>query len=310
MATTPRPFVFVIMPFLVEFDDVYHVAIKDACERADTYCERLDEQIFDERMLDRIYNQIAKADILVADMTGRNQNVFYEVGYAHALGKRVILITRDAEDIPFDLKHHYHLVYGGNIGQLRSELEKRLRWYVEHPSEETLDELGDLQFSVSGVPLSAELDVELTPSHHYEQNGGGRFPFHSATQYVPLQIAAHNRASKRIRTISFNPLLITPARFASSGLKREGVQSIFDTIRMSHEQCGHRPLTTCVVEPGGWSSIELELYPRPWIKDNETFPVVLRVLSEGPPMDFPFRVSVKIPKEEDESNKAIDSDKK
>jgi hypothetical protein len=60
------------MPFDKSFDDIYKFGIKAACEEAGAYCERVDEQIFLESMLERIYNQIAKADIIVADMTGRN----------------------------------------------------------------------------------------------------------------------------------------------------------------------------------------------------------------------------------------------
>jgi hypothetical protein len=115
-STAPKPFVFVLMPFGPEFDDVYQLGIKAACQEAGTYCERLDEQIFHENMLERIYNQISKADILVADMSGRNPNVFYEVGYAHALGKRVILLTNSSEDIPFDLKQYQHIVYANIVG--------------------------------------------------------------------------------------------------------------------------------------------------------------------------------------------------
>ncbi len=99
----PKPFVFVLMPFKPEFDDIYRYGIKEACEKAGTYAERVDEQIFQGSILDRIYNQIAKADIIIADMTGRNENVFYEAGYAHALGKPTILLTQHIDDIPFDL---------------------------------------------------------------------------------------------------------------------------------------------------------------------------------------------------------------
>jgi hypothetical protein len=70
-------------------------------------------------------------------MTGRNPNVFYEVGYAHALGKTVIL-TKDASDIPFDLKYRYHLAYD-SINALRDELQKRVRYYLKHSTEASSD---------------------------------------------------------------------------------------------------------------------------------------------------------------------------
>jgi nucleoside 2-deoxyribosyltransferase len=113
--STVKPFCFVLMPFDSAFDDIYTFGIKGACEELEYYAERVDEQIFDGTILDRIYNQISKADVIVADMSGRNANVFYEVGYAHALGKRTILLTNNANDIPFDLKHFPHIVYNNNI---------------------------------------------------------------------------------------------------------------------------------------------------------------------------------------------------
>ena len=109
--TAPKPFVFVLMPFADEFNDVYQLGIKAACQEANAYCERVDEQHFQERILDRIYNQIAKADILIADMTGKNANVFYEVSYAHGIGKSVILLTKSSDDIPFHFKHFPHIIY-------------------------------------------------------------------------------------------------------------------------------------------------------------------------------------------------------
>ena len=62
-------------------------------------------------------------------MTGRNPNVFYEVGYAHALQKEVILLTQDADDIPFDLRVHNHIVYEGKIMRLQELLRKRLTFW-------------------------------------------------------------------------------------------------------------------------------------------------------------------------------------
>jgi len=129
-STLPKPFVFVLMPFDKDFDDIYKFGIKGAAEDVGAYAERLDEQLFVEGMLDRIFNQISKSDVLIADMTGRNPNVFYEVGYAHALGKIVLLLTKDSKDIPFDLTHRQHIIYGGSIERLRSELAECLKWAI------------------------------------------------------------------------------------------------------------------------------------------------------------------------------------
>lgn len=117
-----------LMPFDREFDDVYHIGIKEGAAAAGVHAERLDEQIFTEGMLERIFQQIGIADVIIADMSRRNANVFYEVGFAHAKDKLCILITENAEDIPFDLKHKRHIVYGDSLSYLRSELQRALEW--------------------------------------------------------------------------------------------------------------------------------------------------------------------------------------
>jgi hypothetical protein len=117
------------MPFDAAFDDVYKLGIKGAVAQFDgVVAERVDEQIYREGILERIYRQIEVADIIIADMTGQSPNVFYEVGYAHAKGKLCILLTSNANDIPFDLKHQRHIVYSKSIVTLRRELEKELNW--------------------------------------------------------------------------------------------------------------------------------------------------------------------------------------
>ena len=128
MTTEDEFFAFVLMPFDKAFDDIYKLGIKETATALGILAERVDEQIFTEGILERIYRQIELADVVVADMTGQNPNVFYEVGYAHAKGKLCILLTQKAEDIPFDLKHHRHIVYGSSIGQLRTQLAEEMAW--------------------------------------------------------------------------------------------------------------------------------------------------------------------------------------
>ena len=98
-------FTFVLMPFDHTFDDLYRFGIKEPAGSVGVNAERVDEQLFREGILERIYREIYLADIIVAEMTGQNPSVFYEVGYAHGSGKLCILSTASADDIPFDLKH-------------------------------------------------------------------------------------------------------------------------------------------------------------------------------------------------------------
>lgn len=166
--TRPKPFCFVLMPFDDKFNDIYTLGIKDACDVAGAYCERVDEQIFKERILDRIFNQIAKADIVIADMTDKNANVFYEVGYAHAIGKTTILLTQNSDDIPFDLKHFPHIIYNNKITELKSELSKRVKWFIDNPSVKVEEKLAieiyskEINLSKNDVEIIAEkTNVEL-----------------------------------------------------------------------------------------------------------------------------------------------------
>ena len=121
-------FAFVVMPFLPEFDDIYKFGIKEPAAELGIIAERVDEQIYTEGILERIYRQIEVADIIIADMSAMNSNVFYEVGYAHGKEKLCILLTKDAKDIPFDLKHKRHIVYNGAIKELKQSLLKELEW--------------------------------------------------------------------------------------------------------------------------------------------------------------------------------------
>jgi hypothetical protein len=67
---------------------------------------RADADIFGTgKIIDQIWDGINAAKVLVAELTSRNPNVFYELGLAHALDKPVVLISSNEDDVPFDLKH-------------------------------------------------------------------------------------------------------------------------------------------------------------------------------------------------------------
>lgn len=176
------------MPFDKKFDDIYQLGIKQACEDSGAYCERVDEQIFQERILDRIFNQISKADIIVADMTNRNPNVFYEVGYAHALGKPTILLTSNSEDIPFDLKHFPHIIYNNKITTVKAELSKRIDWLIKNSTA---------QISEGKIPIDIYLgDKDLSKGDVIYETPKGSIPHPKLT--------IHNNSSQTLEPGSFH----------------------------------------------------------------------------------------------------------
>ena len=153
MTADTETFAFVLMPFAAEFDDVYRLGIKEPAAELDIRHERVDEQIYAEGILERIYRQIDVADIIIADMSGQNANVFYEVGYAHAKEKLCLLLTRDAADIPFDLKHKRHIVYGRSIQTLRERLKDDLKW-----AKTEIDNIRKSRIRVSTKSITGDLD--------------------------------------------------------------------------------------------------------------------------------------------------------
>ena len=103
-SSAAKPRCFVIMPFATEFDSVYEV-IRQTVVMHDYECIRADRRYLVGSITEDINEQIRQADLVVADLTGKNPNVFYEVGYAAALQKPVIQIAQSVENLPFDVRH-------------------------------------------------------------------------------------------------------------------------------------------------------------------------------------------------------------
>lgn len=103
----------VMMPFTAPLQPVYE-AIKVVCSMWNMRCLRADDIWDHSVVIQDIFSLIYRAQIVVCDFTGKNPNVFYEAGIAHTLGKHVVPITQNAEDIPFDLRHHRYIHYLNN----------------------------------------------------------------------------------------------------------------------------------------------------------------------------------------------------
>jgi hypothetical protein len=97
---------FVMQPFAAPLGDYYEKIYKAAIEKAGLRAIRADAEIFATgKIMDQVWQGINAAKVLVAELTTRNPNVFYELGLAHALRKPVVLVSAREEDVPFDLQH-------------------------------------------------------------------------------------------------------------------------------------------------------------------------------------------------------------
>jgi hypothetical protein len=284
---TPKPFAFVLMPFSDPFRDTYLLGIKPACEEAGYYCERLDEQIFEETMLERIYNQIAKADLIVADLTERNPNVFYETGYAHALGRRVILLTRNSEDIPFDLKHHFHIVYSEGITDLKHRLRERAAYYASHPGSSTRNPFDQISLLLNGqlVDWSSERIAFSAPARWLN-------PGDEATQAVSIDAAFHLLDTAVDTELDIDVRLITRADFPRSGWEiSRGSSQIYTSITMPDGCVMHKPLSAVRVSLGDPDKTVFDLYPDENVSAPTLYPMTLRLISSGLRRDLHLEVN-------------------
>jgi hypothetical protein len=120
----------VMIPFSAEFENVYG-CINDACYDTGRSCHKADDFWHDSAIIQDIFELIFRSSIVIVDFTGKNPNVFYEAGIAHALGKTVIPITQNSGDIPFDLKHHRCIIYSTDregLKKLKRELVLKLNF--------------------------------------------------------------------------------------------------------------------------------------------------------------------------------------
>ena len=125
---TGEGIVFCAMPFGNQFDPVFFDLICPAVTQAELTILRADQEATLQAIDRRIQEGIRRADIMIADITGQNPNVMYEVGVAHALGKQTLLIRHDSLVIPFDIRYHEYMDYSMDQAEEFSlRLAKRLR---------------------------------------------------------------------------------------------------------------------------------------------------------------------------------------
>jgi hypothetical protein len=218
------------------------------------------QQIFTESILERIYNQIAKADIIVSDMTGQNSNVFYETGYAHALGKCTILLTKRADDIPFDLKHAPHIVYGDSIAGLKSDLRARVKYFIDHPDKRQLADPQALEFYLKGTNIARNPHPNVIGVDHDPKLGW------------TISFDIHNPGDRAIDISGMKFGFVFPAGLGEPIYKGQ------EFVRLPGDEYMHKAqMMHLVLLPKDWFHVPIQVF-------NKTIAEFVRPTGGGPPI--------------------------
>jgi hypothetical protein len=127
---------FIVMPFSQEWSADVHRIVARACEAAGVRPMRGDDLFTPTDILEDIWQSINAADFVTADITGRNPNVLYELGIAHTLAKPVLILSRDAVDIPIDLATRRVILYGQKADAWREDLARMISEAIAKVVEE------------------------------------------------------------------------------------------------------------------------------------------------------------------------------
>ncbi len=106
-----RTDLFMLMPFSDDLLPVYEGHIRKVVSKMSLIISRADDFFTSHEIMKDIWRSLVGTTAVIADCTHRNPNVFYEIGIAHTLGKPLILITQNKDDVPFDLRAIRYIEY-------------------------------------------------------------------------------------------------------------------------------------------------------------------------------------------------------
>lgn len=124
-----RPKAFVVMEFKEPYSHLYDEVIRPVAEEQELDAYRVSEVYGPGIILQDIIQGIAQARVVIAEITPPNPNVFYELGYSHALKKPVILLAERGKQLPFDISG-YRVIFYDNTIHGKKDVEDNLRRHL------------------------------------------------------------------------------------------------------------------------------------------------------------------------------------
>lgn len=176
------PKAFVIMPFATELDFVHRV-IEQTVESYGIECTRADQIAVSRPVMEDVKGQIAGADLVIVDFTGKNPNVYYEAGLADAWKKDWIVVVQSSDDMTFDVRHIRSIRYTNTMGadhKLADDLRAALEalGYSRRPRDgrKLTSERGehDSNGQNQGIGTEADTDAGRRGDSRHDHRRGAR----------------------------------------------------------------------------------------------------------------------------------------
>lgn len=211
---------FILMPFQEPFDSYYPAIFKPSLEEAGYEVSRADDLLTPSPIMLDIQRSILEADLVLCEMSGKNPNVFYELGLAHASGKPAILVSHKEEDIPFDLRHVRVILYDYSKAGWEEKLRRDIKTAVKAVEES--DRIWPpplIAYKDSSAPIrsiSSEIKFNLQEIDKFLSH-----------EYVVEDGVIHSRGQKNVY---FNYITCMISVFESSTVQ-EAISSLDDKLR-------------------------------------------------------------------------------
>ena len=278
---------FVIMPFHSLFQTEYEKVIKRAAASVGLRCDRGDEIYAHQSIVQDVWKSIRQARVIVAELSGLNPNVMYEVGLAHAVGKPIVLLTREQDGVPFNLRELRFIYYDPNNpfwGQdLETELTKILRKVLDTPT--LADHLAGITLNVNWPQTPDKLLPSPPVTAEYDFSGSW------FTTWLSIRKGREHRAVLVIPPQTGRDLTAT----VTVQFERENQRTIIEetmTGRATGRQLNLTAVTYTYVERGSSISYSLDNFDLEISEDKErmageaklrhgTRPVVFKRVTDG-----------------------------
>ena len=142
-------------------DQLFNHIIKPVCEQCGFNAVRIDHENTQDSITHGILDCLDKYDLVIADLTGHNPNVFFEIGYRTSKGKPIIHLKRKGERIPFDISSirtfEYDLTDLDIVAETRERLEKAISSFVYEDNIDDEDDVENADGSSKIVPVLNEI---------------------------------------------------------------------------------------------------------------------------------------------------------